>query len=66
MRRALGISGVLLALTLSAAAYPQPYSCDQIRWAAQTYGVNALIYYARQQGYSERQIRQAKLCLRTK
>ena len=47
-----------------AAASGLPYSCAQIRAAASQYGVSNLVWYARQNGYSERQIRQAMACLR--
>ena len=62
MRLALALGICLVAAP--ALARPQPYSCAQIRQAARAYGVDALVYYARQQGYSEKQIRQAMLCLK--
>ena len=62
MRAAAALAFCLVAF--SAAARPQPYTCAQIRQAAQAYGVDALVYYARQNGYSEKQIRQAMLCLK--
>ena len=62
MRLALALGICLVAAP--GLARPQIYTCAQIRQAAQFYGVSALVSYARQQGYSEKQIRQAMLCLK--
>jgi len=41
----------------------EAFTCDQVRWAASQYGVDNLLWYARQNGYSRKDIERAKLCL---
>jgi phage-related protein len=57
---------MIVLLILLAAAEPQlpAVTCDQVRAFVAEHGTMRSVYWARSQGYSWRQIAEAKRCLR--
>jgi hypothetical protein len=60
----IAITTVFIMWFGSLAAMAKPLTCDYVRYYVQQYGESNVVAFARQHGYSKKQIAQARKCLR--